>query len=75
MSANTPLSRQRRMGRLEAGGVDSFSLLDVLKGLGNQIVAAAEQALQGIIGRDPRLVPIPIRTKAGQRRDQSRSHD
>jgi len=71
MSANTPLNVPRRMAQHGTARINSFRLLQLLKGIRNQIVSA----LRGVVGRDHQLVPIPVRTKASQRRDQRRSHD
>jgi hypothetical protein len=75
MSANTFRSFHRRIARQCAAYVNSLSRAHWLEYLRNQIAAATEQALRGVVGRDRQLLPIPVRTAVGQRRQQRRSHD
>jgi hypothetical protein len=43
-----------------------------LKSLGGRIVAAAEQALQGVFNQNGALIPIPVRVVDRRRLDRSR---
>lgn len=70
MSAITPLSFHRRIGRRWAARINSKRKIH------GQIVAATERALQRLFGNQGSLVPIPVRASGRQRRpDPGGSHD
>jgi hypothetical protein len=75
MSARHPQSFHHRIGRQWAARINSLGPIQALRQIRGQIVAAILQALQGTVGSDHLLVPIPVRTTVGQRRQQRRSHD
>jgi hypothetical protein len=69
MSATYPLSFRRRVGRQWAARLNS------LRHFCGKIVEGTERAVQRAFGSGGSLIPIPVRTAAGRRRDQRRSHD
>jgi hypothetical protein len=75
MSATYPLIFHRSIIRQWAARINSLRPMHSLRHIRHQIGAAIEQAVQGAVGSDHQLVPIPIRTNVGQRRQQRRSHD
>jgi len=70
MSTKYPLGFRRRIGRHWAARITSLTPVHMLRHLRGRLVAAIEQALQGMVGGDHLLVQIPIRTTAAQRRRQ-----
>ena len=63
MSSRQPLSVDRHIARPWA---------ERLKSLGERIVAATEQMLQGAFNKGGSLVPIPVRVVDRRRIDRSR---
>ena len=69
MSATYPPSFRRSIGRQWAARLNSLGKLC------GKIVESTERAVQRVFGHEGSLVPVPVRTAAGRRRDQRRSHD
>jgi hypothetical protein len=69
MSDLYSFSFRRRIGRQWAARINSLGQLR------DRIVGATERAVQRAFGNGGSLVPIPVRTAVGRRRDQRRSHD